>query len=90
MNVEKRIGVGGFYPRSLQKTWGDYIHLYKKDQGGFFPGGGGGGGGGGGDFVRIPINAFLKSMLKPRCQGFYLGTPHLKDCNTQKPPDKFP
>ena len=31
-------GQGGFYP-SCKKTWGDYIHLYKNDQGGFYPGG---------------------------------------------------
>ena len=30
--------LGGFYP-SCKKHEGDYIHVYKNDQGGFYPGG---------------------------------------------------
>ena len=35
---KKGKGLGGFYP-SCKKHGGDYIHLYKNDQWGFFPGG---------------------------------------------------
>ena len=38
----------GYFILVAKNMGGDYIHLYKNDQGGFYPGGGGG------DFVRIP------------------------------------
>ena len=67
MNVKKGIGVGGILSL-LQKTWGDYIHLYKNDQGGFFPGGGGGGGGGGG--LSVSPVSLLDCKLPPEvCPG---------------------
>ena len=50
---------------------GDFVHIYKNEQGGFCPGGGGGGGGGGG-LCPYPISllCYIFKYISCELTGF--------------------